>query len=50
MFGRSFFILLLAVAVMLLSNSLYVIKETERAVMLKFGEVVRADIEPGLHV
>jgi membrane protease subunit HflC len=50
MFGRSFFILLLAVAVMLVSNSLYVIKETERAVMLKFGEVVRADIEPGLHV
>ena len=50
MFGRSFFILLLTAAVMLVSNSLYVIKETERAVMLKFGEVVRADIEPGLHV
>ena len=50
MFGRSFFILLIAVAVMIASNSLYVIKETERAVMLKFGEVVRADIEPGLHV
>jgi membrane protease subunit HflC len=33
----------------LLSNSLFVIRETERAVMLKFGEVVRSDIEPGLH-
>ena len=31
-------------------NSLYIIKETDRAVLLKFGEIVNADIEPGLHV
>lgn len=31
-------------------NSLYVIKQTERAVMLQFGEIVQADIQPGLHV
>ena len=49
MFGRNSIMLLLALAVMLASNSLFVIKETERAVMLKFGEVVRADIPPGLH-
>ena len=50
MFGRNSIMLILALAVMLVSNSLYVIKETERAVMLKFGEVVQADIAPGLHV
>ena len=31
-------------------NSLFVIKQTERAVMLRFGEIVQADIQPGLHV
>ena len=33
----------------LLSNSLYVISETQRGVLLKFGEVVEADLMPGLH-
>lgn len=33
----------------LVSNSLFVVKETERAVMLQFGELVNSDIEPGLH-
>lgn len=37
------------VAVLLLSNTLYVVKETERAVKLRFGEFANADIEPGLH-
>jgi len=32
------------------SQSVYVINETERAIRLKFGEVVEADIEPGIHV
>ncbi|MFT5710567.1 MAG: membrane protease subunit HflC [Halioglobus sp.] len=50
MLGRNSIILVLAVAVLVASNSLYVIKETERAVLLKFGEVVQADIAPGLHV
>tara|TARA_B100000809_G_scaffold263666_1_gene317485 strand:- start:4794 stop:5615 length:822 start_codon:yes stop_codon:yes gene_type:complete len=35
---------------MLLSNVLFVVKETEKAVMLKFGKLVKTDIEPGLHV
>lgn len=39
-------ILLLAVVA---SSTLYVVKETERAVKLEFGEVVDPDIEPGLH-
>ncbi len=31
------------------ANSLFVVTEFERAVLLEFGKVVRADIEPGLH-
>ncbi len=41
---------LLFLAITLLSNTLFVVKETERAVMLRFGELVNADILPGLHV
>ena len=32
------------------ANSLYIVTEFERAVLLEFGKVVRADIPPGLHV
>lgn len=32
------------------ANSLFVVTEFERAVLLEFGKVVRADIQPGLHV
>ena len=50
MSGRNVILILIAVLVMFLaSNSLYVIKETERGVLLKFGEVVNEDIKPGLH-
>jgi membrane protease subunit HflC len=31
------------------AKSIFVVKETERAIMLKFGEVVSFDIQPGLH-
>lgn len=31
------------------SNTLFIIKETERGVMLKFGRVVNSDLPPGLH-
>ncbi|WP_027858275.1 protease modulator HflC [Marinobacterium jannaschii] len=31
------------------SKSVYIINETERAVLLKFGEVVNADVKPGFH-
>lgn len=41
------FIFLLVVVA---GNSLFVVKETERAVMLQFGELVQDSIDPGLHV
>lgn len=51
MTGRSLTLVVLASLVMLVaSNSLYVIKETERGVLLKFGEVVNPNLQPGLHV
>ncbi|WP_428034358.1 protease modulator HflC [Amphritea sp.] len=31
-------------------NTLYIIKETDRAVLLKFGEIVNPDVKPGLHI
>ncbi|MGM0785095.1 MAG: protease modulator HflC [Pseudomonadota bacterium] len=39
----------LAAAAWLASSSLYVVDETERAVKLRFGEVVEENIQPGLH-
>lgn len=51
MAGRNLFILMtVLVLVFLAGNALYVIKETERGVLLRFGEVVNTDIKPGLHV
>lgn len=38
-----------AVVVLVASNVMYVVKETERAVLLEFGKMVQADIKPGLH-
>ena len=50
MSGKSLFAMLVAVlSAILISNSLYIVKETERAVLLRFGEVVNPDIQPGLH-
>ncbi len=50
MSGRQISILIgLVVLVAVVSNALYVVNERERAVLLKFGEVVATDIEPGLH-
>ena len=40
-----FFLFVLIIA----SNTLFVISEVERGVTLRFGEMVEADIEPGLH-
>ncbi|MGM0702424.1 MAG: protease modulator HflC [Pseudomonadota bacterium] len=39
----------LAAAAWLASSSLYVVDETERAVKLRFGEVIEENIQPGLH-
>ncbi|HCS26325.1 MAG TPA: protease modulator HflC [Spongiibacteraceae bacterium] len=43
-------LILVGAIVMLAFNSLYIIKETERGVLLKFGEVVDSNIEKGLHI
>ena len=42
-------LIVLIVAVFVGYSSVYIVKETERGVLLKFGEVVNADLEPGLH-
>jgi membrane protease subunit HflC len=43
---------LLAIAVILLlaSSSVYVVKETQKAVKLRFGEIVEEDVPPGIHL
>ena len=47
---KNFLLLAIVAAVVAVaSNSLFVVKQTERAVMLQFGEIVNPDIEPGLH-
>jgi modulator of FtsH protease HflC len=42
--------ILAAVVLLLASQSLYVVNETQLAIKLRFREVVEADIKPGLHV
>ncbi|MGL6161144.1 protease modulator HflC [Microbulbifer sp.] len=39
----------LLLAVLAISSSAFVVKETEKAVLLRFGELVRTDYEPGLY-
>ncbi len=39
-----------ALAVLVGSQSLYIIQQTERAVLLQFGRVVEPNLQPGLHV
>lgn len=47
---RSMYALVAALVIILLgSKSLYIVKETERAVLLQFGEIVEEDVKPGLH-
>ena len=43
------FIAALGVALVVVLNTLYVIKETERAVVLRFGRLLDVDSAPGLH-
>lgn len=42
-------LIVLGVALLLGSQSLYIVKETDVAIKLKFGEIVQTDIEPGIH-
>ncbi len=37
------------IAVIIISQSIYVVSEIERAVKLRFGEIVEFDVQPGLH-
>ncbi len=41
---------ILAVVALIASGSLYVVKETQRGVLLKFGAVINPDLSPGLHI
>ncbi len=34
---------------LLVANSVFVVKETERAIVLQFGDIIEADLDPGLH-
>ena len=43
-------LVLVLLAIMVLNSSLYVVKETERAVKLRFGRLIETDIQPGLHI
>ena len=33
-----------------IGNSIYVISEVERGVTLRFGQMIEADVKPGIHV
>ena len=49
--NRSFTVVILLLGALVLAfNSLYIVRETERAVLLKFGEIVDPDVAVGLHV
>lgn len=49
MSGKSLATLIIALVVILVGKeSVYIVKETERAVKLQFGEIVDADVKPGL--
>lgn len=43
------FVVIGLAAVVLLLQSVYIVQETERAILLRFGAVSRADVPPGLH-
>ncbi len=42
-------VIVVFLAVIIADSSLYVVKETERAVKLRFGRLIDTDISPGLH-
>lgn len=39
----------MAAAAILIASSVYTVEEVERAILLRFGAVVEADVQPGLH-
>ncbi len=50
MSNKGFFaLILLVIGLLVVSSSVYVVTERERAVVLQFGRLVKADVPPGLH-
>ena len=43
-------IVLLALTLVVVQSSLFVVSEFERGIKLRFGELIECDIQPGLHV
>ena len=43
-------VIVLGLAVLLIANSLFIVSERERGVQLRFGQIVEADLKPGLHM
>ena len=43
-------VLVVVLGAVLISNAVFTVHETERALLLRFGAVERADIQPGLHI
>ncbi|MCP8900917.1 protease modulator HflC [Gilvimarinus xylanilyticus] len=51
MSNKSFFgLAALAVVLLVVANSVYIVSEYERAVVLRFGRLINPDVQPGLHV
>ncbi len=51
MSNKSFFgVAVLALVLVVAANSLYIVSEYERAVVLRFGRLINPDVAPGLHV
>lgn len=51
MSNKSLIALIVGVVVAIAAwNCFYIVAQTERAVLLQFGRVVQADVQPGLHV
>ncbi len=51
MSNKSTFVLIVGAVIGLVAwNSFYIVEQTERAVLLQFGKVEQANVQPGLHV
>lgn len=51
MSNKSFFgLAALALVLLVVANSVYIVSEYERAVVLRFGRLINPDVQPGLHV
>lgn len=46
---KSGFVIVLALVVLLVANSLFIVREHEFAALFRLGAITRADVQPGLH-